>query len=477
MRGIIVRAALTATVIPVLAFGALLSPVGGDERFVGIWEGPLQVGPMSLRIVVHINKADAGGLTASMDSPDQGATGIPATDVTIKDDDINFNVPSIMGEYDGELNIDGNQLTGLWKQRGVSLGLNLKKVDKPTEVIRPQHPKPPFPYDTQDVEYDANEAGVKLAGTLTTPRGDGPFPAVLLITGSGAQNRDEELFGHKPFLVLADHLTRKGIAVLRVDDRGVGKSTGSMKEATTEDFAGDALAGVAFLKTQKKIDAKRIGLCGHSEGGVIAPMAAARCKDVAFIVMMAGTGLPGEDILYMQGERIMRAEGQSAAEIERDRQTQRTIFAILKSEKNDETAQKKMHDELMTAFKALPEDDQKKLGDLENAAAAQIKPVMTKWFRFFLTYDPRTALREVKCPVLAINGELDLQVPARENLAEIEKTLRAAGNKNFKTQMIPGKNHLFQTATTGSPSEYGKIEETMSPEAMDVIAMWILGLK
>jgi pimeloyl-ACP methyl ester carboxylesterase len=337
-----------------------------------------------------------------------------------------------------------------------------------TALNRPQEPKKPYPYDEEEVGYENKRDGVKLAGTLTLPRGKGPFPATLLITGSGPQDRNESLLGHKPFLVLADYLTRQGIVVLRVDDRGVGGSTGSVPDSTTENFAADVTAGIEFLKTRKEIDPKQIGLIGHSEGGLIAPMVAAQNGDVAFIVLMAGTGLTGEEILYLQGALILKAGGASAEQLAKQRATQEGMFKILKEEKDPATAEKRLHEELS---RNLTEEAKKKS---EQAIAAQIKRANTPWFRYFLTLDPRPALRKVKCPVLALNGENDLQVPATENLREIEAALKAGGNKDVTIVSLPKLNHLFQTSETGSMSEYAKIEETIAPVALKTIGDWIL---
>lgn len=351
---------------------------------------------------------------------------------------------------------------------------------------RPQDPKPPYPYDEQEVVYQNKKDGVQLAGTLTLPRSapsnaKGPFPAVLLITGSGPQDRNETVFDHKPFLVLADHLTRLGIAVLRVDDRGVGKSTGKFSEATSEDFAADALAGVEYLKTRKEVAPRRIGLIGHSEGGLIAPLVAAASTDVAFIVMMAGPGLTGEQILYRQTVLVSKAAGMSDDLIAQNRAAQERVFAILKQEKDNVVAERRISEEAdifrEVAAKARAEatEEQKKTIDMVAAAIeSQAKLVVSPWIRFFLTYDPRSALMKVRCPVLAINGEKDLQVPAKENLDAIRLALESGGNKDHTVLALPNLNHLFQTSRTGAISEYAQIEETISPAAMDTISKWIL---
>jgi fermentation-respiration switch protein FrsA (DUF1100 family) len=348
---------------------------------------------------------------------------------------------------------------------------------------RPQEPKPPYPYDEQEVVYQNKKDGLQLAGTLTLPRSKGPFPAVLLITGSGQQDRNETVFDHKPFLVLADHLTRLGIAALRVDDRGVGKSTGRFIEATSEDFATDALAGVEYLKTRKEIDPRRIGLIGHSEGGLIAPLVAARSTDIAFIVMMAGPGLTGEQILYRQTALVCKSAGMSDDLIAQTRAAQDRVFAILKQEKDNVVAEKRILEEadafreVAAKARADATDEHKKEISIIAAAIegqAQSKLVVSPWFRFFLTYDPRPTLMKVRCPVLAIIGEKDLQVPAEENLAAIRLALEAGGNKDHTVLALPDLNHLFQTCRTGAISEYAQIEETISPAALDTISKWIL---
>ena len=312
-----------------------------------------------------------------------------------------------------------------------------------------------------------------MAGTFTFPKEGGPFPAVLLITGSGPQNRNEELLGHKPFLVLSDYLTKQGIAVLRVDDRGVGKSTGDFKSATTADFVTDALAGVEFLKTRNEVNKKEIGLIGHSEGGMIAPMVAVESSDVAFIVLMAGPGLPGDSILLMQSSLISAAEGASPEDITKAEEVNRKIYQIIKTESDSVKA----HNEITAIFEkyydSLPDSEKAKTGD-KNTALKMLSRVETPWFKYFIKYDPRPTLEKVKCPVLAIDGSKDLQVPPKEDLAAIKEALTKGGNKNFETIELKGLNHLFQTAKTGSPTEYNTIEETIAPIALKTIGDWIL---
>jgi uncharacterized protein len=439
-----------------------------------VWEGKLTVGAgLSLRIVVHVGKTAEGKLTAKMDSPDQGAKGLKVDTITLDKTTLSFEMKAILGKYEGKLNAEGTEATGTWTQAGNNLPLTMKKTDKATELRRPQTPKAPFPYKVVEVSYPNKTGGVTLAGTLTEPEGSGPFPALILISGSGAQDRDETLFEHKPFLVLADTLTRRGVAVLRLDDRGVGGSTGSTSASTSDDFAGDVLAGIAFLKSRSEIDHRRIGLMGHSEGGIIAPMVASRSPDVAFIVLMAGTGLPGEEILYLQGQAILKAMGADEKTLNSQLAVQKRLFEIVKTEKDEKAAESKMRDATKTWIGSLSEDQRKAFGNVDALIAGQLKMVRTPWFRYFLTYDPRPTLAKVHCAVLALVGEKDRQVPARENLSQIESTLKAAGNSRVTVKELPGLNHLFQQCKTGAPSEYAEIEQTIDPSALGVIANWI----
>jgi len=440
----------------------------------GIWEGQLKVPGTELRIVFNISKNQDGALTATLDSPDQGVTDIPVEEVIFKDNTLHLEVKSAGSVFEGNVSEDFLVIEGEWKQSGQALPLTINRVDKAVEILRPQEPKKPYPYIERQVEYTNLKAGVKLVGTLTLPSDKGVFPAVLLINGSGPQDRDETIYSHRPFLVIADYLTRRGIAVLRVDDRGVGESTGDFSQATSEDFASDVLAGVEYLKTCKEIDPKKIGLIGHSEGGIIAPMVAVQSPDVAFIVMMAGTGLTGEEILYLQGALISRAMGISEEDITKNRQFNEKIFSVIKEEKDKKNAEERLRQMFMEDWGKVSDEEKEKIGDPEVYLNAQFQSLLSPWLKFFLTYDPKPTLSKVKCPVLAINGEKDLQVPPKENLSAIEEALVAGGNKNFTVKELPGLNHLFQTAQTGVPSEYAKIEETISPVAFKIVGDWIL---
>ncbi len=441
----------------------------------GSWQGVLLISSVELRIVFNVANDTMGNLRATLDSPDQGAFDIPVDEVIIDEDSVIVN--SIAGFYEGKYFADSIMIKGNWNQGGMVLPLVLRKAEKVDKPNRPQEPKKPFPYEVEEVKFENKNAKITLAGTLTFPDGGDLFPAVVLITGSGPQNRDEELLGHKPFLVLADHLTRNGIAVLRFDDRGTGKSTGDFSSATSVDFSDDVLAAVEFLKSREEIDPDQIGLIGHSEGGIIAPMAANSSKDVAFIVLMAGTGLRGDSILILQTELIMRANGEGEEVIKRDLRIQRGVYNIVMGNNDSTEADKKLRQHYEDVYAELSGEEKNEIGDIEKFLEIQSKVLLNPWFRYFIKYDPYSALTKVKCPVLAICGEKDLQVPPKENLTAIEMALKEGGNKNYRIAELKGLNHLFQTAETGSPLEYGKIEETFSPDAMKIISNWIFGLE
>ncbi len=428
----------------------------------GTWLGALDTGAIKLRVVFHITNTE-DGLMATMDSPDQGMKGLPVSKVTRDGAALKIEAQKLGGVFDGKIAAGLASIDGTWAQGGGSLPLALHRIkdESELELRRPQNPTKPYPYRDEDVTYENKVQNVTLAATLTIPPGKGPFPAVVLITGSGAQDRDESLLGHKPFLVLSDYLTRHGIAVLRADDRGTAKSTGNFATATTADFATDTEAGVAYLKARVEVDPHKIGLIGHSEGGVIAPMVAARNPDVAFIVMMAGVGVRGDELLVVQVQAIAESSGETHEEATKEAAHEREILTLGETEKDDAALEKELKAK-MTA------------GESEAQIDAAIKVFKSPWFRYFITYDPATALRKVTCPVLAINGEKDTQVPAKQNLPAIQKALEEAGNKRFEVDELPGLNHLFQTAKTGAPAEYAQIEETISPVALDKMASWIL---
>lgn len=438
----------------------------------GYWLGALKVTPaVSLRLGFHVTKKPDGTLTATLDSIDQGARGIPIDEVEFKDGNVKFVAKKLNGSFEGKQ--DGDTIAGTWKQGPGELPLTLKWQEKPPSTARPQEPKKPYPYREEEVTVENAAAKLTLAGTLTLPSGEGPFAAAVLITGSGPQDRNEALMGHKPFLVLADHLTRKGIAVLRCDDRGTGKSTGVFKGATSPDFVTDVEACVAYLKGRKEIDSKKIGLIGHSEGGMIAPLIAAKSSGVAYIVLLAGPGVPGEELLYKQGQLVAASTGADEETLKKVRAQQEKMFKAVRDSKDPDDARKRVLEIEKAAVEKLTEKERKEYEKLKAAAEAQREMLLTPWFRYFLSYDPAPTLAKVKCPVLAINGEKDVQVSPKENLEGIEKALKAAGNGDATVKELKGLNHLFQTCKTGAVAEYGTIDETFAPAALELISEWI----
>ena len=459
---------------------ALLVTIGvceaQERKVVGTWEGTLSTGVGNLRLVFHVNRTDTDDLSGRLDSPDQGAYGITIEEVVLDGDKITMSVPSIFGSYQGAF-VDNERIEGHWLQGGAKLALDLNYSPEVVESSRPQEPKPPFPYEIKDVKFRNDQADIELAGTLTIPPGDGPFPALILVSGSGPQDRNEELLGHKPFWVLADHFSRHGIAVLRYDDRGTAKSQGSHATATSLDFSHDAEAAWEFLREQERIRKDLVGIAGHSEGGLIAPMVASRRSEVAFLVLLAGPGLPGEEILAKQARLIAEASGESSERIEKSLLLQRQAISVVKNQPDVEEAQKELNEVVGEYWNSLSAEEKEQPNGSRKALRASMRQLNGPWFRYFLTYDPGPTLEKVACPVLALNGEKDLQVPPEENLSAIERALKAGGNKNFKTMEMASLNHLFQTSETGNISEYGQLEETFSKEAMLVITEWIGSLQ
>ncbi len=434
----------------------------------GTWNGTITRNGVALRIVLRIATSERG-TNVSLDSPDQLANGLPVQDFTREGQAVRFRLASVGGRFEGTLSADLQTLAGTWSQEGFSAPLSLARSQASAQnqpPRRPQTPQPPFPYAAQEVAFDNPAAAdVHLAGTLTLPQGAGPFPAAILITGSGQQDRDETIMGHKPFAVIADHLTRRGIAVLRVDDRGVGQSRGSVATATSADFATDANAAFAYLKTRKEIRPDAIGFIGHSEGGMIGPIAMADNRDAAFLVMMAGPGTALDQLLLTQRRLIGATMGLSEAEMNRAEPVMASLFKAIASgetyEEGRAAAEALLTPEAMSAIGA-PADTDKRL------ILAQLG---TPWFRYFFRYDPAANLRQIHVPVLALNGSLDRQVPPRENLAAIRAALK--DNKDVTIVELPGLNHLFQTAKTGAVGEYAQIDETIAPVALDRMADWI----
>ncbi len=442
------------------------SPAGAISTAEGTWQGAIEANGMRYRLQMHIAHDAQGHLIATMDSIDQGINGFHASQATESDSQIHLELPAVHGTYDGTINSVRNSMTGTWRQNGDPTQLTFHRSDQILELRRPQNPKRPYPYEEEELTFENSKAGTTLAATLTIPRGAGPFPAAILLVGSGPLDRDETDGGHRPFLVLADHLTRKGIAVLRYDKRGLGKSTGSYDDATTSDFAGDAEAALAFLKTRKVIDSRKIGIVGHSEGGIIASMIASRSTNVDWIAVLAGPATKGEETLLIQSDLITRAAGMTNDQVAKSLDFDRQSYNLVRNEKNRAELEKELADlvKLSSIGPAMPPAFMQR----------QIHWTSSPWFRYFLDYDPVPALKQTKCPVLALSGEKDLQVPPKENLPLIRKALEDGGNKDFKVLELPGLNHEFQHCYMGLPAESRAIEETFAPDAMSALSDWIL---
>ncbi len=447
---------------------------GPSAALAGNWAGSLSVSGTTLHLVFHFAPKPDQSLSGTFDSLDQGAMGLAFSTVRATGQAVHLEASAIGASFDGTLDAAGKILAGHWMQGGGSLPLTLTRTDHAAGLDRPQEPHPPFPYVSTEVTFPGGAPGVTLAGTLTTPPGAGPFPAAVLLSGSGPNDRDEMILGHKPFLLLADMLTRRGIAVLRYDKRGIGKSTGSYALATSMDFAADADAAVNFLKTQTALDPKRIGLIGHSEGGLIAPLVASEHPaDIAFVVLLAGPGMNGEKIILAQSALIAKADGATPVQIAQSAALNRQLFDIVKSSPDPVVARAKVQAAVLPAIAALTPADKAQVGDPAVYAKKLSLESDSPWFRYFLIYDPLPALQKTRCPVLALDGSKDLQVPPAEDLAQIGQALKAGGNVNVTIKELPNLNHLFQTCRTGSPSEYAKITETMAPSALAIIGDWV----
>lgn len=456
----------------------------GQPAEVQWWKGTIEAPGQVLDFAVKF-VPEAGGIGGhgTIDIPVQSARGLALTAIELTTDVLRFTLPPPAGApaaraavFELKRSADGKTATGDMKQSGLTMPVHMERTTEAgaqaVGPARPQTPKPPFPYVVREVTYENPTDNTKLAGALTIPEGPGPHPAVILISGSGAQDRDETIFGHKPFLVWADHLTRQGIAVLRVDDRGVGGSSGSVSDSTSKDFANDVIAGLKFLQKQPEIDRARIGLVGHSEGGLIAPLVASRVKDVACIVLLAGPGLPGAKLLNLQLEAILRAAGVQAADVERQSAAQRHLLELVvgDADKADVRVAAEALVRMQLELNNMPAPSAEMLQTTVDTAVTQVS---APWMRWFLKHDPRPVLEKVSCPVLALIGSLDLQVPAGANLPELEAALKKAGNSAATVRELPKLNHLFQEATTGQVAEYATIEHTLAETALHEVTTWL----
>ena len=454
------------TLVLLLAGLALSSSLSAQD-ISGAWHGKLSLPTGSLTIVFHISQTEQDVYVTTLDSPDQGANGIKTQTTSFNDSTLIIQIPVIHASYKGKLNSD-NTINGTFTQ-GMPLPLNLKKGEA-SRPKRPQEPQPPFPYRSEEVTVRNERDEINLAGTLTLPEKGTKFPAVVMVTGSGAQNRDEEIMGHKPFFVIADYLTRNGIAVLRCDDRGTAASQGTHATATNEDFATDTEAMVNYLRSRKEINAKKIGIIGHSAGGIIAFIVAQKDPSIAFVVSLAGAGVRGDSLMLKQVELISKSQGMPDAVWQGMKPSIRNRYAILQqTDKTPEELQKELYADVT---KTMSPEQLKDLNTIQQLSA-QISSMTSPWYLHFMRYDPGQDLKKLKCPVLALNGKKDIQVDAVMNLTAIQKRITGNGNKNVTVKAYPNLNHLFQTCEKGTLAEYGQLEETINPEVLKDIIEWI----
>ncbi|SMO67736.1 alpha/beta hydrolase family protein [Solitalea koreensis] len=447
-----------------------LNTYSQSANISGDWFGRVDLG-ISLRLAFHISE-QGNAFKATMDSPDQKAFGIAVDKITINNDTLQLSIERIGFNYVGVVNKDFQQINGKLSQGSISKELNLSRSEvKKDAANRPQEPKPPFEYVNEDISFHNTKDSVTLSGTFSHPSTSGKYPVLVLISGSGPQDRDETMADHKPFLVIADYLVKNGFAVLRYDDRGFGKSTGSFANSSLYNFAEDAKAAVRYLKTRNDVDQKNIGLIGHSEGGYIAPMIAAQSKDIAYIVLLAGPGIKGSDVILTQNRLIRAANHTPEERINQESDLIKNCTSITAS------GSKKNNQQLRTQFEAfwnlLSPIEQQALGSKEAFVESRTEIWTAPWYSDFIHFDPSIYLQKVKCPVLAMNGTKDLQVEYQSNLEALSRNLSIAKNKHCTFAAMEGLNHLFQTATTGTIDEYEQIEETFSPKALKLMSDWL----
>ena len=408
-------------------------------------------------------KAAENGYSATLDVPAQVAFDVPVDKTVFQDNHLQLTLSAMGASYSGTLK--GEAIEGEFTQHGMAFPLNLAKGEKEAPKARPQDPQPPFNYRAEEVTFTNKKEGNTLAGTLTIPEGDGPFPALVLVSGSGQQNRDEELMNHRPFWVLADYLSRRGVAVLRYDDRGMGGSTGEVLNATSMDFSYDAEAAFDYLLNRKEINASQVGILGHSEGGIINFMVAERRPEVAFLVSLAGPAVNGIEVLKEQQAAILRAQGMTEEMVKFSGNANAQMFEIIEASNDREEAD--------TLLRQLL----KGWGYNEELTEQTVGQMASPWMYYFLKYDPTEAIVKTNCPALLLNGSKDLQVLASQNLPAYEKIIDEHGKTNLTLREMPNLNHLFQHCDTGSPTEYVEIEETISPEVLELVVGFVKGIE
>ena len=450
------------------------------------WTGILNAGGQKIELRLHLIKNADRSYSANWDVPAQKAKGIASSKTTFENGKLSIEIKMIGASYTGTLTAAGDKIEGSWAQSGMNFPLNMEPFQQGQEAIvlaKPQTPQPPFSYNTKEFEYNGNTTHLTYGATLTYPNDNAKHTLIILITGSGKQDRDETIFDHKPFAVLADFLTKKGFAVLRVDDRGAGKSTGDFSKSTSADFALDVEEHIRYAKSLAMVDTNKIGLLGHSEGGLIAPMVAARNKSVAFIVLLAGPGIQIIDLMSIQNELVLKSVGVSQQAIDAYLPLYKNLMKTIVSMDNKENAIAKakaiVKDWYLATDKnlVLATTNMKDEAGINSFATSMTETLSTNWWKYFGAYDPQPVLQKVKCPVLAINGSADIQVPAVASLQGVETALKKGGNKQFTTKQFEGLNHLFQKCNKCTVAEYGELETTIEPEVLNTIGDWLANLK
>lgn len=454
---------------------ALISLHAQQDVFYGNWVGTITVDSSEIKAVMYIKKGDTCDYIIRFDFPEQGFENLKLGKYFLGKDSVFIDVKKVRSKYYGHFDEASGKIVGKWWQMGKEYPLTFEKTEKDFRLKRPQTPLKPYPYKEEEVSFFNATAKIHLSGTLSIPEGKGPFPAVLIINGSGQQERDCEIMGHQWSLVLSDYLTRQGIVTLRYDDRGTGQSEGNPYTSNTLDFATDATAAAMFLRQHKSVIKEKTGIIGHSEGGIIAQMIASKTNQVAFVVLLAAPGIDVMDLMVIQNRKIVESENILKPEqfADFDKMTRSVFNTILKVNDNQQ-ASKEILSIYMDYAKTLDSAQIKKLNLTEKNIRAQLISLLSPWYRFFISIKPSRYLTKIKCPVLALNGEKDMQVTPDENLAAINDALRQAKNTKVTIQKMPDLNHLFQHAEKGSVAEYAKIEETISPEVLQIISSWII---
>jgi pimeloyl-ACP methyl ester carboxylesterase len=442
-----------------------------SQEIQGSWAGNLSIQGTQLPLIFNIQK-NGDLYQTTLDSPMQGAKGIPIAETTFANNELQIAAPNLNLKFNGHFN--GNTIEGTFVQNGGNFPLVLtRKLNDTPTLKRPQEPKPPFDYPIEEVVFVNSKDKNTLTGTLTLPKNKKDFPVVILITGSGAQNRDSEIFGHKPFAVIADDFAQKGIGVLRIDDRGVGGSSKGTPEDTSASFATDINAAIDFLSAR---GFKTIGLIGHSEGGMIAPIVASQNKKVQFVISLAGPGIPIYQMMLLQSQLVAKSQGATTTQIVASTTFNKKVYDYIINYKGS-NLQADFQPYIKEEFKKLTQNQGLTETQIDEFVAQQTHSITSPWYVYFLKFNPDLYWSKLKIPVLALNGSLDVQVKATENLAGIQTSLAKAGNKKATIKELPGLNHLFQEAKTGSTAEYSIIEQTIAPVVLDTMSTWILGLK